>query len=87
MNKKSKKHLDKKCCFCGEADYALLDVHRIRPGSEGGKYTNANTLTVCCKCHRKIHASEIIVLGKRLCTNGCHVVHFTENTKEQFKEI
>ncbi|MCK9458366.1 MAG: HNH endonuclease [Proteobacteria bacterium] len=87
MNKKSKKHLDKKCCFCGETDYSTLDVHRILPGSDGGKYTESNTITCCCKCHRRIHAKEISILGKRFCTNGRYLVHFIEGAKEQFREI
>jgi hypothetical protein len=84
MNKKSKKLTDKKCCFCNESNYSLLDVHRIEWGKE---YSNANTITVCSNCHRRIHAKEIIILGKHLCTNGCHVVQFIENNEEKFVQI
>ena len=84
MDKKIKKKLDKKCCFCGESDYALLDLHRIEFGQE---YSQANTITCCCKCHRKIHAKELTILGKRFCTSGHYVIHFVENEEEKFKEI
>jgi hypothetical protein len=87
INKKVKKRIDKKCCFCKCDDYIFLNVHRIIPGKDGGKYTSGNSLTVCSFCHTKIHAGRIVILGKRLCTNGHYVVHFTENGEEKFEEI
>jgi hypothetical protein len=87
IDKKIKKRVDKKCCFCGEDNMVVLDVHRIEPGSEGGKYVEQNSLLCCVLCHRRIHAEQIKVLGKRLCTNGHFVVHFIENGEEKFKEI
>ena len=47
MNKIEKKKIDKCCYFCEEKDYSVLDVHRIVPGEDGGKYTDFNTLTCC----------------------------------------
>lgn len=85
MDKKLKKHIDKECHFCLENNYSLLDVHRIKPGAEGGKYTKGNTITVCSNCHRKIHSGIIKIEGKYLTTKGCHVVHYIENGQEQWK--
>lgn len=84
MDKKAKKRIDRQCCLYGESNYHLLDVHRIKFGQE---YSESNTITTCSNCHRRIHAGEIVVLGKRFCTNGKYLVHFTENNEEKFKEI
>ena len=54
-----KKLHDKVCFFCSEDDYNLLDSHRILPGANGGTYHEQNTVTVCSKCHRKIHSGRI----------------------------
>jgi 5-methylcytosine-specific restriction endonuclease McrA len=42
-----------------------LDIHRIKRGNQGGKYTIAklnskenNVKVVCKECHRKIHSKE-----------------------------
>ena len=84
--KKLKKIFDGKCYFCEEDDYALLDTHRIVPGSEGGKYTDYNSLTVCCKCHRKIHSGRIKIIGKYFSTSGRHVLNFIdENNVDKWK--
>jgi len=65
MDKKTVKHAAQKCRFapkyCDSDDYTVLDVHRITPGAEGGKYTKENTVVVCSNCHRRIHAGEIEV--------------------------
>jgi len=82
--KQIKKRVDKKCYFCNCEDYELLDVHRIVPGEEGGKYTDWNMVTTCCLCHRKIHAEKIKILGRYMSTKGA-VLHFIdENGQEQF---
>lgn len=75
INKKVKKKVDGKCQFCAEADYALLDVHRIIEGADGGKYTSHNCITVCCRCHRKIHAGQIVIDRKYDSTTGSPVLH------------
>jgi hypothetical protein len=75
MDKQLKKRRDRKCVFCGEDDYSLLDLHRIVPGEEGGKYTEHNTLVTCVKCHRMAHSGRIEVFGKYPTTAGCKVVH------------
>lgn len=83
----SKKHIwkkiDKKCALCGEADFCLLDTHRI---VFGGEYSRKNTLTICTTCHRRIHAGKINILGKRPSTAG-EVIHFTEDGEEKFNLI
>ena len=80
-----KKRIDKKCFFCEEDDYNLLDVHRILDGAKGGNYNNRNTLTVCSKCHRKIHSGRIKIFGKYLSTSANWVVHYEEDEEERWK--
>jgi len=80
------KRTDKKCCFCGESDYDLLDSHRVLPGSEGGKYRRGNSLTTCSNCHRKIHSGRIVVLGKHLSSAGM-VVIYLEDGREKIAPI
>lgn len=70
IDKKAKKYVDGECLFCKEGNRALLDVHRIVPGSEGGQYTAHNSVTACSNCHRRIHAGEITILQKRYSTSG-----------------
>lgn len=85
MSKKQiKKKIDKKCYFCPESDYNLLDVHRILPGAEGGKYTDWNMLTVCACCHRKCHSGRIVVKGKYYSTSGKYVLHCEIDGEEQW---
>lgn len=86
VDKVLKKKLDGKCCFCQEANYELLDCHRIRPGAEQGEYTLGNTITVCSNCHRKIHAGKIEVLGKHFSTSGRYMIHYVENGEERFAQ-
>lgn len=80
MGRKSKKQIkklfDKRCYLCGEDDYDLLDVHRILEGKDGGEYHEMNTVTVCCLCHRKIHAGKIKVLRKYTTTLGKVLLHY-----------
>lgn len=83
---KVKKLLDGKCHFCGESDYAVLQVHRIVPGCAGGKYTEPNMLCVCACCHNRIHAGEIRIdrkypaAGKRL-----WVLHYWKGDQEYWQ--
>jgi predicted HNH restriction endonuclease len=85
MNKKIKKKTDKKCHFCEESDYNVLDVHRITPGAEGGKYSEFNTVCCCSNCHRKIHADEIKIVGKYYTTAGKYVINYIINGEEHWK--
>lgn len=81
INKKAKKHYDKKCYFCDESNYDLLDVHRIIPGEEGGLYTEFNSLTVCANHHRLIHSGKIKIDKKYTSSRGV-VLHYWLEDKE-----
>lgn len=84
--KQIKKLIDKECYFCGCNEYVLLDSHRILPGSEGGKYTDFNSVTLCCACHRKLHAGLIKIVGRYMCSLGRSVIiYIDENGQEQIK--
>jgi hypothetical protein len=83
MDKKIRKRSDRKCHFCDEDNYELLDLHRIIPGSEGGKYKEYNVVTVCCKCHRKIHAGIIEVYRWCMSTAG-YVLYCKIDDEEKF---
>ena len=76
------KKIDGKCHFCPVT--GTLDTHRIIPGSEGGKYTRHNTVTVCPNHHRKIHLGEIKIVGRHLTTKGIHILHYFENDEEKW---
>lgn len=79
-----KKLVEKKCYFCGEDNYDLLDAHRIIPGEEGGKYHDHNILVVCATHHRKIHSGCIVILGKHYSTLGRWLLHYVENGEEKW---
>lgn len=85
--KQIKKLVCKECYFCGCDEYALLDVHRIIPGKDGGKYSNDyNLIVLCSLCHRKVHADIIKILGKHFSTTGQFIIHYLdENGIEQWK--
>ena len=71
----------KKCFFCGEDNYELLDAHRILPGEKDGKYHQLNMLITCANCHRRIHSGEIKVDRKYMSTQGL-IVHYWRNEQE-----
>lgn len=85
INKVVAKTVAGKCYFCPCDIYDLLDVHRIVEGSQGGKYTDFNTITVCSLCHRKIHSGIIKIFRKYFSTTGRWVLHYIdENSIEHF---
>jgi hypothetical protein len=84
INKKIKKLVDKKCKFCEQQDYCTLQVHRIIPGCEGGKYTETNTITCCSCCHNKIHGNKIKIDRKYPSTTGWVLHYFDEEGKEHW---
>lgn len=84
INKSHKKHIDKKCFFCGNEEYCTLDVHRIVPGSDGGRYTEHNTVTSCSNCHRKIHEGKIKIDRKYPSTAGWVLHYWNENGDEHW---
>ncbi|RDJ35322.1 MAG: HNH endonuclease [Crenarchaeota archaeon] len=84
--KQLKKRTSKKCYFCDCDEYELLDVHRIVPGEEGGKYNDFNTLVCCALCHRKIHSNKIQILGKYYSTAGRYILYYiNEEGKEMWE--
>ena len=86
VSKKIRKLAAGKCQICGEDDYSLLDVHRIVPGEDGGKYTYNNASVLCCRCHRLEQAGKIKVFGWVNSTAGrlLHIIDADGN--EQFLE-
>jgi hypothetical protein len=84
MRNSDKKKIDKKCKFCSQDDYCTLDVHRIIPGSQGGEYTDLNTVTTCGNCHRKIHDGKIKIDRKYFSTKGWVLHYFDEDGKEYY---
>jgi 5-methylcytosine-specific restriction endonuclease McrA len=72
-----RKRYDAKCFVCREADYTVLDAHRVVPGEHGGIYHWDNLLTLCSNCHRKVTAGAIRVHARLQGTRG-PVVHWTD---------
>lgn len=84
IDKKIKKMMEKKCKFCDQNDYCTLQVHRIKPGSEGGEYTDFNTIVCCSCCHNKIHDNKIIIDRKYQSTTGWVLHYFDEKGNEHW---
>jgi hypothetical protein len=83
MDKKLTKRMFKKCYFCGCDDYALLDLHRIIPGEQGGKYVKGNVVCACGNCHRRIHAGQIVIDRWYPSTKG-KILHYFIEGEERF---
>ena len=84
INKKAYKLSQGECRICGDKDPAVLDVHRILSGRDGGRYTEFNCVTLCCKCHRKVHDEQIIIYRYYLSSSGKYLLHILENGEEKF---
>lgn len=84
VSKQVRKSAAGQCQICGEPNYDLLDVHRITPGHEGGRYTIQNTVVLCCTCHRLHHAGTIDIQGWFFSTAGWTLLIKDENGEEQF---
>ena len=80
-NKKNFKRRSRECQICGENNYKLLDVHRIK---WGGKYSFDNCVSLCTNCHRKVHSGIIEIKGWKHSSIG-RILHFIENNEEKFK--
>src|SRR4051812_1052509 len=63
-----------KCLFCPENRYAVLDVHRIKHGADGGRYTDDNTVVLCSVCHRLVHDGHFKIDRWYLGSNGKQVL-------------
>lgn len=84
VDKKIRKMADRRCKFCGEEEYCTLDVHRIMPGEDGGRYENLNVVTCCSNCHRKVHDGKIRVDRMYPSTKGWVLHYFDEQGKEHW---
>jgi len=73
-----------KCQICGEDSYETLNVHRIKHGSDGGKYSKTNSAVLCANCHASHHAGVIRVLGLVDSTAGELLHWIDEKGNEQF---
>lgn len=78
------KKLSGGCHLCDEQDYHVLDTHRILPGRDGGTYNEANAISVCCKCHRRIECGEIEILGRYKSSRGRWVLHIKKGGQEDW---
>lgn len=84
IDKVQKKKIDKKCFFCGTEEYCTLDVHRIVPGEDGGRYELHNVVTSCSNCHRKIHDGKIKIDRKYPSTHGWVLHYWDEEGRERW---
>ncbi len=85
VDKVAQKHNDGSCVICDNKDYDVLNLHRIIPGADGGRYTAWNVITVCANCHNRIHAGQIVIDRKYPSTSGRPVLHFWEGEQEFWK--
>ena len=76
IDKVVKKKFAGGCYFCGNDDYAQLNVHRINFKEEVNEYTEFNTVVVCANCHCKIHDEQIIIDRKYYSTSGKWMLHY-----------
>lgn len=83
INKKHYKKVEGKCRICSENNYVLLDVHRIKPGRDGGKYNPKNVVTLCANCHRKVDTGEFEIIGWVSATGG-DLLHIIRNNKDEY---
>lgn len=72
------------CRICGENDYAVLDIHRIKAGKDNGRYTKFNSVTLCCLCHRKVHDNQITIDKYYLSTGGIWALRIVIDGEEKF---
>jgi len=45
-------------CNKHEKEVGKLEVHRMKRGNAGGKYTPNNILMLCNECHKEYHGGE-----------------------------
>lgn len=84
INKQAFKQSQAKCRICGGPHYAILDVHRIKEGCKGGKYTRLNSVCLCANCHRLVHDGQTIIDRYYPSTSGEHVLKILVNGEEKF---
>jgi 5-methylcytosine-specific restriction endonuclease McrA len=84
INKKEFKQVAGKCRICERPGSELLDVHRIVPGEDGGKYTQNNSVAICMICHGKIHRTKEIVIDRYYPSTAGYLLRIVENGVERF---
>lgn len=84
IDKQLVKKVAGKCRLCGDTSYSVLDVHRILPGSEHGKYTEANTVVLCANCHRKVHIEKTIEIDRWYYSTIGYLLRIMRDGKEEF---
>jgi len=83
MDKKAVKKAAKKCRICKTDIYATLHVHRINPGSKGGKYREQNVVVLCSNCHNSVH-SGIIEIDRYYQSTAGMLLRIIRDGKEEF---
>lgn len=83
INKKAYKKIAGCCRVCKTDLYELLDVHRIFPGSDGGRYIESNVVCLCSNCHRKNHAG-LLTIDRWYYSTGGYLLRIIEEGKERF---
>jgi len=84
QDKKAFKESQKQCRLCGNDIYSTLDVHRITPGEDDGKYHETNSICTCSNCHRRVHSGEIVIDRYYQSTSGKKMLRIIRNGKEEF---
>lgn len=84
VNKQDYKHTAGCCRICKNPAYEVLDVHRIKPGTEGGKYTYANVVALCANCHRLVHDEKKIIIDRWYPSTAGNLLRILENGVERF---
>ena len=72
-----------RCMVCNEPDTDLLDVHRLIPGSKGGRYNRMNSSCICALCHRKVHTGKLEIDRYYMTTQG-YKLRIVEDGVERF---
>jgi len=84
INKKILKLSTGKCRICQIDECKTLEYHRIKPGCEGGEYTEDNVVICCANCHTLIHKGVIIIDKYYLCSNGQKLLRIIKDGEEKF---
>jgi len=84
IKKQSFKRVAACCQICEEGPYEVLEVHRIIPGSEGGKYTKLNSVSICSNCHALVTAGKIEICGWLYSTKGWLLHYIDIEGEEKF---
>jgi len=86
MDKRALKRWKGRCLFCGESRYESLQVHRVVPGKDGGRYAEGNVTVLCANCHSQVTAGRLKVLRLYRSTFAHWVAHCVVNGEEKWLE-